>query len=52
MIHRATPDFWVRYRALPPDVQILADKVFSLLKQIRAIRLSTSNGWTVSGQRA
>ncbi len=32
MIHRATPDFWTLYRALPAPVQSLADKAFALLK--------------------
>lgn len=32
MIHRATPDFWARYRALPIQVQSLADKAFASLK--------------------
>jgi len=30
--HHATPDFWSCYRALPAEVQALADKSFSLLK--------------------
>jgi len=30
--HHATPDFWSCYRALPAEVQELADKSFSLLK--------------------
>jgi hypothetical protein len=30
--HYASPDFWARYRALPVEVQSLADKSFSLLK--------------------
>jgi hypothetical protein len=30
--HRAAPDFWVSYRALPASVQALADKAFALLK--------------------
>jgi len=30
--HYASPDFWARYRALPADVQSLADKSFALLK--------------------
>ena len=32
MIHYASPDFWVNYRALPAEVQSLADKSFALLK--------------------
>ena len=32
MNHHATPDFWSCYRALPAEVQELADKSFSLLK--------------------
>ncbi len=32
MIHRAAPDFWVCYRALPLHVRALADKAFALLK--------------------
>ena len=32
MIHRAAPDFWAHYRALPLAVQSLADKAFGLLK--------------------
>jgi hypothetical protein len=30
--HYASPDFWSCYRALPAEVQGLADKSFSLLK--------------------
>jgi hypothetical protein len=32
VIHRATPDFWTCYRALPAQVQSAADKAFALLK--------------------
>lgn len=32
MIHRAAPDFWACYRALPLPVQVLADRAFSLLR--------------------
>lgn len=32
MIHRAAPDFWVCYRALPLPVQSQADRAFALLK--------------------
>lgn len=32
MIHHASPDFWVCYRALPAEIQALADKAFVLLK--------------------
>ena len=32
MRHRASPRFWVSYRALPPEVQRLADANFELLK--------------------
>ena len=32
MRHRATPDFWQRYHALPPEVQRLADSGYKLLK--------------------
>ena len=32
MNHFASPDFWTLYRALPVEVQTLADKSFSLLK--------------------
>lgn len=32
MNHRATPDFWYRYRRLPQHIRDLADKNFSLLK--------------------
>ncbi len=32
MIHRAAPDFWDCYRALPHSVQSLADKAFEQLK--------------------
>ncbi len=31
MNHHASPDFWSRYRALPAEVQRLADKSFTLL---------------------
>jgi hypothetical protein len=31
--HRATPRFWSCYRALPDDVQRLADKCYALLRQ-------------------
>jgi hypothetical protein len=30
--HFATPDFWRRYRALPPEIRELADKSFALLQ--------------------
>jgi hypothetical protein len=30
--HYATPEFWGAYRALPAEVQALADKSFELLK--------------------
>jgi hypothetical protein len=32
LIHHASPDFWSCYRALPKDIQELADKSFDLLK--------------------
>ena len=32
MIHRAAPDFWACYRALPAAVRTLADKAFALLR--------------------
>ncbi|MGA2267475.1 MAG: hypothetical protein ABSH44_03295 [Bryobacteraceae bacterium] len=32
MIHRASPDFWISYRALPLAVQKLADRAFAVLK--------------------
>ena len=32
MIHHAAADFWVAYRALPAEVQALADRAFALLK--------------------
>ncbi len=32
MTHRASPRFWARYHALPPDVRRLADDNFKLLK--------------------
>ena len=32
MIHHAAPDFWTKYRALPVDVQNIADRAFVLLK--------------------
>ena len=32
MIHRASPDFWSLYNALPIEVRSLADKAFELLK--------------------
>lgn len=32
MIHRAAPDFWACYNALPAPVRSLADKAFVLLK--------------------
>lgn len=32
MIHHAAPGFWAEYRALPPEIQILADRAFALLK--------------------
>ena len=32
MIHYAAPDFWVCYRALPQDIQALADRAFAQLK--------------------
>jgi len=30
--HLASPEFWASYRALPKDVQELADEKFKLLK--------------------
>ena len=32
MTHHAAPDFWTKYRALPTEIQGLADKAFALLK--------------------
>lgn len=32
MIHYASPEFWNRYRALPAEVQAVADRAFALLK--------------------
>ncbi len=31
-MHRAHPDFWKEYRALPADIRDRADKQFELLK--------------------
>lgn len=31
MKHFASPDFWHRYRALPTEVQALADRCFALM---------------------
>ena len=33
MKHRATPRFWACYRALPADVQQLADRNYDLLRR-------------------
>ena len=33
MKHFATPEFWAHYRALPAEIQQLADKNFALLRQ-------------------
>lgn len=33
MNHFATPEFWAKYRKLPPRIQQLADKNFLLVKQ-------------------
>lgn len=33
MRHFASPEFWFHYRALPGEIQRLADKNFALLKQ-------------------
>jgi hypothetical protein len=30
--HHASPKFWALYRALPPNIQALADKNYELLK--------------------
>jgi len=30
--HFATPDFWLRYRRLPPDIRELADRSFQMLR--------------------
>jgi len=30
--HKATADFWFHYRLQPPEIQALADKNYSLLK--------------------
>lgn len=32
MIHHAAPDYWSLYRALPTNIQALADRAFALLK--------------------
>jgi len=32
VIHRATPEFWSRYHALPKAVQTIADRAFEILK--------------------
>ncbi len=32
-MHRTTERFWERYRALPEDVQSLADRSFQILKE-------------------
>jgi hypothetical protein len=32
VIHHAAPDFWSAYRALPANIQSLADRAFALLK--------------------
>lgn len=33
MRHYASPEFWFHYRALPEEIQQLADKNFALLKE-------------------
>ncbi len=33
MRHFASPEFWFHYRALPEEIQRLADKNFAILKQ-------------------
>lgn len=33
MRHRATPNFWYRYRLLPADIRDLADRCYELLKE-------------------
>jgi hypothetical protein len=33
MKHFASPDFWVHYRLLPENIQDVADKNFTLLKE-------------------
>lgn len=33
MNHRATPQFWVKYRALPNEIQQLADRCYKLLRE-------------------
>lgn len=33
MNHRATPDFWYHYRQLPTEIQELADRCYTQLKQ-------------------
>jgi hypothetical protein len=30
--HHATPEFWACYRALPPSIQLAADRAFANLK--------------------
>ncbi|MCX6623664.1 MAG: hypothetical protein NTY38_21870 [Acidobacteria bacterium] len=32
MTHSTAPDFWIRYHALPSEVQVLADRAFAVLK--------------------
>jgi hypothetical protein len=32
VIHRASPEFWSKYHALPSQARVLADRAFILLK--------------------
>jgi hypothetical protein len=34
VIHYAAPDFWSCYRAVPPEIRVLADLAFAQLKAI------------------
>ena len=59
MKHRATPEFWRRYRALPRAVQRAADKQYRLLRSNPdhpSLRLKQiGRGWSArvtSGYRA
>lgn len=54
MISRATPEFWQRYRQLPPDVQLAARKVYQMFRKnpahpsLRLERLRTDpRGWSI-----
>jgi hypothetical protein len=52
MKHRASPRFWRHYRALPDEVQQLADRGYQMLLHVRGIRLCITSGLEGFGRPA